>query len=302
MGMKKILRLLAGTALGVAALSLTSCYYDPYHGGGSSVSASYSSGYGDGYGYGGSSFSTSVFVGTGDPRWGYDPHCYSYYDYYSHRYYDPYLNGYYPIGYRPPIVYGVPHPYGWRPGVRYCPPPRGYRNVTVVNYRNRAVAYQGTSYGWARQVRQQPASQGRVTGSRPAQSYHDRQNANNRPNTGSRPQTNHDARPNTGSRPEANRGSGSGHNRNESNGQMNGQRPKQNNAGQYSRYNTPVNEGRQNARQGGGNQGQKIQGSRPAGGRQNPGNNGGGNRNNGGNNQKGKQQQEQDGRIQGQRF
>ena len=310
--MKKILRLLAGAALGVAGLSLTSCYYDPYgggstsvgasynSGGSTSVGASYSSGYGEGYGYGSPSFSTSVFVSTGDPRWGYDPHCYSYYDYHSHRYYDPYLNGYYPLGYRPPVVYGVPHPYGWRPGVRYCPPPRGYRNVTVVNYRNRAVAYQGTGYGWARQVRQQPASQGRVTGSRPAQGYNDRPNTGSRPqtnhdarpNTGSRPQTNHDARPNTGSRPAANRGSDG--NRNEFNDRMTGQRPKQGNAAQYNR-NNPVNEGRPAARQGSGNQGQKIQGNRPQQGRQNPGNNGGGNR-------KSKQQQEEDARVRGQRF
>ena len=50
-----------------------------------------------------SSFNTSVFVGTGNPRWGYDPYCYSYYDYTPPRYYDPYLNGYYPVGYRPPV-------------------------------------------------------------------------------------------------------------------------------------------------------------------------------------------------------
>jgi len=295
--MKKILRLLAGAALGVAGLSLTSCYYDPYYGGGTtSVGATYSSGYGDGYGYGSPSFSTSVFVGTGDPRWGYDPHCYSYYDYYSHRYYDPYLNGYYPMGYRPPVVYGVPHPYGWRPGVRYCPPPRSYRNVTVVNYRNRAVAYQGTGYGWARQVRQQPASQGRVTGSRPAQGYNDRPNTGSRPqtnhdarpNTGSRPQTNHDARPNTGSRPATGRND-------HSDPRVTGQRPKQNNAAQNNR-NTPVKDGRPSARPSGGNQGQKIQGTRPQG-RQNPGNNNGG-----GGNRKSKQQQEEDARIRGQRF
>lgn len=182
--MKKNLRLLVVAAVGaVASLAFTSCAYDPYYASGStSVGGSYSSGYGDGYGYGGSSFSTSVFVGTGDPRWGYDPNCYSYYDYSRRAYYDPYLNGYYPIGYRPPIVYGVPHPYGWSPGHGYCPPPRGYRNVTVVNYRNRESAYRSTNYGWARQVRQQPAGYGRVKDQRP-----NKQQQEQRPNTGNRP-------------------------------------------------------------------------------------------------------------------
>ena len=157
--MKKNLRLWVGVAVGAAAfLTFTSCAYDPYHST-SSVGGYYGGGYGygDGYGYGGSSFSTSLFVSTGDSRWGYDPNCYSYYDYHRRCYYDPYLNGYYPIGYRPPVVYGCPHPYGWRSGSGYCPPPRGVRNVTVVNYRNRENAYRNSGYGWANQVRQQPA-------------------------------------------------------------------------------------------------------------------------------------------------
>ncbi|MEO7098722.1 MAG: hypothetical protein ABI162_05130 [Luteolibacter sp.] len=167
--MKKNLLSLVVAAVGAAAsLSFTSCAYDPYY---SSVGGSYSSGYGDGYGYGGSSFSTSFFVGTGDPRWGYDPYCYSYYDYHRHCYYDPYLNGYYPLGYRPAVVYGVPHPYGWRPGHGYLPPPRNVSSVTVVNYRNREVAYHNTNYSWARQVRQQPVGQGRVQGERPNQQF-----------------------------------------------------------------------------------------------------------------------------------
>jgi hypothetical protein len=138
------------------SLAISSCAYDPYY---SSVGGSYSTGYGDGYGYGGSNFSTSFFVSTGDPRWGYDPYTYCYYDYRSRRYYDPYLYGYYPIGYRPYALYGVPHPHGWRPGSRYCPPPRTVRDVTVVNYRNRESAYRNTDYSWARQVRQQPVRQ-----------------------------------------------------------------------------------------------------------------------------------------------
>lgn len=146
-----------------AAFAFTSCTYDPYY---SSVGASYDSGYGSnygpGYGYGGSGFSTSLFVSTGDPRWGYDPYCYSYYDYRSRRYYDPYLHGYYPIGYRPPIVIGVPHPYGWRPGHGYCPPPRTVRNVTVVNYRDRESAYRRSNYSWRENVRIRPDSRDRT--------------------------------------------------------------------------------------------------------------------------------------------
>ena len=171
--MKKNLRLSIVAALGAAAsLAFTSCAYDPYSS--TSIGGSYSTGgYGDGYGYGGSSFSTSVFVGTGDPRWGYDPYTYSYYDYGRRSYYDPYLHGYYPVGYRPPIVYGVPHPYGWRPGSGYCPPPLSVRNVTVVNYRDRERAYRNTDYGWSRQVRQQSSGGGggRIQGERPSQQY-----------------------------------------------------------------------------------------------------------------------------------
>jgi hypothetical protein len=154
--MKKNLRPWVLAAAVAAAFVFSSCAYDPYY---TSVGGSYTSGYGQGYGYGGSNFSTSLFVSTGDPRWGYDPSCYSYYDYRSRRYYDPYLYGYYPVGYRPQVVIGTPHPYGWRPGRSYCPPPRTVRNVAVVNYRNRESAYRSSNYGWAKQVRSQPAPQ-----------------------------------------------------------------------------------------------------------------------------------------------
>jgi hypothetical protein len=156
--MKKNLRHWFTAAAGAAAaFAVSSCAYDPYY---SSVGGSYGSGYyGQGYGYGGSAFSTSLFVGTGDPRWGYDPSCYSYYDYRSRRYYDPYLNGYYPSGYRPPVIYGTPHPHGWRPGRGDCPPPGTVRNVAVVNYRDRESAYRNSNYSWSRQVRQQQVPQ-----------------------------------------------------------------------------------------------------------------------------------------------
>jgi hypothetical protein len=160
--MKKNLRYWAVATVGaVVALGFTSCVYDPYYP--SSVGASYSTGgggggggYGDGYGYGGSSFSTSLFVGTGNPQWGYDPGCHSYYDYRRRSYYDPYLNGYYPVGYRPQVVYGAPHPYGWSSGRDYIRPPEHVSGGYVSNYRDRESSYRNSSYGWARQVRRSP--------------------------------------------------------------------------------------------------------------------------------------------------
>lgn len=142
--MKKNLRLWATTALAlVGAVALNSCAYDPNY---TSVGSSFTSGYGDGYGYGGRTFSTSVFVGTGDPRWGYDPYCHSYYDYRRRAYYDPYLNGYYPVGYRPRAIYGVAHPHGWHPGRGYLRPPSRVKNVTIRNYHNRESAYRNSGY------------------------------------------------------------------------------------------------------------------------------------------------------------
>jgi hypothetical protein len=172
-------------ALGIAAsLAFSSCAYDPYYssaGGYYNSGSSYGDGYGDGYGYGGSNFSTSFFISTGDPRWGYDPYSYCYYDYRSRRYYDPYLYGYYPMGYRPYAVYGVPHPYGWRQGGGHCPPPRTVRDVTVANYRHRDSAYRNSNYSWAKQVRQRPYGGGqRIEG------QHADRGTYSRPGSGSR--------------------------------------------------------------------------------------------------------------------
>lgn len=162
--MKNTLRHRALVLAAIASsIAFSSCTYDPAY---TSYGGSYSSGYGDGYGYGGSSFNTSLFVSTGNPRWGYDPYCYSYYDYHRRCYYDPYLNGYYPVGYRPPAVVGCPHPHGWRPGSGYCPPPRYVSSVTVVNYRNRETLYRNSNYDWAKQVRQRP-----IGGKYPSESH-----------------------------------------------------------------------------------------------------------------------------------
>jgi hypothetical protein len=223
--MKKHLRHWAVAAVGAAvALAFTSCAYDPYY---SSVGGSYSSGYGEGYGYGGSSFSTSVFVGTGDPRWGYDPYCYSYYDYSRRCYYDPYLNGYYPIGYRPPVIVGVPHPYGYRHG--YCPPPRYIHHGNISNYHNREYAYRNSSYGWAKQVRQGP-TQGRVYNQHPQRGSESRSSMNR----------NNYSKPQYGSRTS----SGGSRLQNSDRSQYSESRQPANRASQKSRppsaYNTPV--------------------------------------------------------------
>lgn len=172
--MKKNFLSLAGAAVGaVASLTLVSCYYDPSYSSGS-VGGSYNSGYGQGYGYGSSRFSTSLFVSTGNAQWGYDPNCYSYYDYHRRAYYDPYLRGYYPVGYRPPVVYGVPHPYGWHNGGSSIRPPAYVSGGIIRNYENRATQYRGTTYDWAHQVKQGPASQGRVVDSHSSSSSNNR--------------------------------------------------------------------------------------------------------------------------------
>ncbi len=178
--MKKTFLLWAAAV--IAAGTITSCAYDPYYAGGyynpgyAGTGYGYGStdygyggtgyGYGVGYGYGGPGFSTSFFVSTGDPRWGYDPYCYSYYDYYRRCYYDPYLYGYYPMGYRPYSVVGCPHPYGWRPGHGRCQPPHLVRNTALRNYQNRAGAYRNSNYGWAHQVRLPSYSNPRHNGNR----------------------------------------------------------------------------------------------------------------------------------------
>jgi hypothetical protein len=172
--MKKSLLCLAGA---MAALAFSSCAYDPYYG------TSYSVGYGEGYGYGGSSFSTSVFVSTGNPRWGYDPDCHSYYDNYRHCYYDPYLYGYYPVGYRPVVVYGAPHPYGWRPGRSYISPPSRVTNITINNYRDRESAYRSSSYSWAKQVQARPSNYGRPPEPRQSPSIFGGQRSAQRPSS-----------------------------------------------------------------------------------------------------------------------
>ena len=156
------------------ALWLSSCAYDPnlY------TSTTVSSGYGYGYGYGGSTFSTTYFVSTGDPYWGYDPYVRSYYCYRTRRYYDPYLYGYYPVGYRPPVIVGVPHPRGWDASRRWCPPPSRVVNTQLVSYNNRYDAYRRSNHSWSRDIRQEPRPSGRPSqgggrpgweGDRPAQ-------------------------------------------------------------------------------------------------------------------------------------
>ena len=185
--MRKTSLLLAKLAISATvALTVVSCTDDGYYSMGGSYNSGYNSsyggytGYGAGYGYGNSNFSTSLFVSTGNPQWGYDPYCYSYYDYNRRCYYDPYLYGYYPRGYRPPVIVGAPHPYGYRH--TYCPPPNRVTSVTLVNYNRREQAYRNSSYSWARQVRQQPMPEPRSnSGGRTQYQQHQQQNPAQRP-------------------------------------------------------------------------------------------------------------------------
>lgn len=159
------------TLTAASAVAFSSCVYDPgYYSGPGSSYPNYSGGVSTTYSSGGYS-STSLFISTGNPRWGYDPSCYSYYDYTTRCYYDPYLNGYYPYGYRPMVVYGAPHPYGWRPGHHTCPPPRHYRNTRLSNHEHRDVAYRNLNESWSKNVKVKTDSNDR---------YHrDHQSSNN---------------------------------------------------------------------------------------------------------------------------
>lgn len=129
---------------------LSSCAYDPYVYGPASPHTSVSSSVG--YSSGGH-VSSSLLIRTSSSRWGYDPHCHSYYDYTTRCYYDPWLHGYYPRGYRPPVIFGAPHPHGWRPGMAHCPPPGHVRNHRIVNYHQRQQHYRNLHHGWAKNVR-----------------------------------------------------------------------------------------------------------------------------------------------------
>jgi hypothetical protein len=120
---------LGGLAAGII-VSLNSCAYDPSYSisGYSSSGDGYWDGYG--YGYGGGSVSTSIFVSTGNPRWAYDPSCFSYYDRSRRCYYDPVLCAYYPSGHRPSVCRRS-HPHGWHRGSSHCPPPARVRDVCI---------------------------------------------------------------------------------------------------------------------------------------------------------------------------
>ena len=126
---------------------LCSCTYEPYgYGPTTSVGSSvrYSS---NGH------VSSSVFIRTSSSRWGYDPHCRSYYDYTRQCYYDPWLRGYYPRGYRPPVIVGIPHPHGWRSGQRTCPPPVHVRSHTIRDHHRRYDHYRRLNHSWCRDLR-----------------------------------------------------------------------------------------------------------------------------------------------------
>lgn len=124
-------------SLVAAALSLASCYYDPYS-----------------YGWSGGGYSSvgTSFVYTSSSHWIYDPWVRCYYDRRRHCYYDPWLRGYYPRGYCPRPVHGVPHPHGWN-GRGHLAPPRSPNSRYLDNRRERYLQLRQTDYAWANQVR-----------------------------------------------------------------------------------------------------------------------------------------------------
>ncbi|MGA0900371.1 MAG: hypothetical protein ACO3SO_08200 [Luteolibacter sp.] len=129
-----------GLIVMAAGAFMSSCTYDPYY---SSVTS---------YGSNGG-ISSSVFIRTSNSRWAYDPQCRSYFDYTRQCYYDPWLHGYYPRGYRPPIIVGVPHPHGWRPGRSVCPPPVHVRTHTIGNHHNRYHHYKKLNHSWCQNLK-----------------------------------------------------------------------------------------------------------------------------------------------------
>jgi hypothetical protein len=155
----KSLLLALAACVGVALIS--SCTYDPYaYSGYGSGTATYSVSYGSDHGYGYDPYDVAVpaaigltLIATSSPYWGYDPYRYAYYDYRQQCYYDPWLDSYYPHGYRPRPVYGVPHPYGWRPGHGVCPYPRHPYRRWVNNHYDRLQGLKASHYAWAQKVR-----------------------------------------------------------------------------------------------------------------------------------------------------
>lgn len=114
--------------------------------------SSYSSYSESSFGYSRSKVNTSVFISTGDPRWGYDPYCYSYYDYNRRCYYDPYRNAYYPVGCRPTIRVGASHPHGWHPGRAICPPPRRVCDTYLSGYNDRHETNIHAGFSWSKHI------------------------------------------------------------------------------------------------------------------------------------------------------
>lgn len=175
---KKFQTIAMAALAAAAALALSSCA-DPYY------ATDYGASYGDGYGYGGATFSSATFIATGDPRWGYDPYSRAYYDYGRRAYYDPYLYGYYPIGYRPIVVRGAPHPYGWRPGRTRIAPPARITNVTLRDYDDRHGSYRRSGQPWAREVEPAPVYDRRGGSTR---GYDERRTSTTRRVTSPRPE------------------------------------------------------------------------------------------------------------------
>lgn len=160
--MRNALRILL--ALGCLGMA-TSCYY-----------GAYDYGYSDSYGF--SNGGSTSFVYTSSDRWLYDSTVRCYYDRTRHCYYDPWVGGYYPRNYCPPVVVGVPHPYGWN-GRGKCPQPRNVHSGYINRHHDRLGHLRSTNHHWASNVRHGGSAHNQAWRNNRA-----RDAANHRPNRG----------------------------------------------------------------------------------------------------------------------
>lgn len=128
-------RLLRGTAAAAFVALTASCYYSPYDTVGYSSSVGFATG-------------GTTFIHTSSNRWLYDPTVRCYFDNHRRCFYDPWIGGYYPVGYCPPPIRHVPHPYGWS-GRGYCPPPTRIHNRCIDGYHDRVGLLRSRNLAWA---------------------------------------------------------------------------------------------------------------------------------------------------------
>ena len=134
-------RLLRGTAAAAFVALTASCYYSPYDTVGYSTSVGFATG-------------GTTFIHTSSNRWLYDPTIRCYFDNHRRCFYDPWIGGYYPVGYCPPPIRHVPHPYGWS-GRGYCPPPTRIYDRRIHGYHDRIGLLRSRDLAWAARAQEE---------------------------------------------------------------------------------------------------------------------------------------------------